>query len=43
MLFILIIIVYSFINFIAIFGNVEDRRLKKESKYYKEIVGRSYE
>jgi hypothetical protein len=43
MLFILIIVVFGFINFIAIFGNVVDRELKKELEYYKKIVGRSYE
>lgn len=42
MLFVLIVLVFSFINFIAIFGNVEERRLKKENKYYKKIVGRDY-
>ena len=43
MLFVLISVVFSFINFIAIFGNVEDRRLNKESKDYERIVGREYE
>ena len=43
MLFILIIIVFSFISIMALFGNVEDKELKKDNKKYKEIVGRKYE
>ena len=40
MLFILIIIIFCFIGIIAIFGDYPNKELKKDYRYYNEIVGR---
>lgn len=40
MLFIIIGIVFSFIFFIAFFGDYEEKRKKREYKYMEKIIGR---
>ena len=42
MLFILLTIFYIFIIYISFFGNVEERKLKKQSDDWKKIFGRDY-
>lgn len=43
MLFILLTIVYIFLAFIALFGDYEEKELKKDEEYYNKIVGKEGE
>ena len=43
MLFVLIIITFVFIFFIAFFGDYKSRELEKQKKDWERVIGRKYE